>query len=63
MNLRDRLAVTARDLAVAENRLLAIADEADILRGQLESTETRLRGLKQQLSERETTAIGAGCQS
>ena len=49
-----RLAVTARDLAVAENRLLAIADEADILRGQLESTETRLRGLKQQLSERET---------
>jgi len=54
VNLRDRLAVTARDLAVAENRLLAIADEADILRGQLESTETRLRGLKQQLSERET---------
>lgn len=54
MNLRDRLAVTARDLAVAESRLLAIADEADILRGQLESTETRLRGLKQQLSERET---------
>ena len=53
VNLRDRLAVTARDLAVAENRLLVIADEADILRGQLESTETRL-GLKQQLSERET---------
>jgi hypothetical protein len=54
VNLRDRLAVTARDLAVAKNRLLAIADEADILRGQLESIETRLRGLKQQLSERET---------
>ena len=54
MNLRDRLAITARDLAVAENRLLAIADEADTLRGQLESTETRRRGLKQQLSERET---------
>ena len=52
-DLRDRLAFSARDRAVAEDRLSALASQADALRRQLESTETRLHGLEQELSQRE----------
>ena len=52
-NLRDRLAVTTRGRAVAEDRVSVLARQADTLRGQLGSTDTRLRGLEQKLAERE----------
>jgi len=52
-NLRDKLAVTTRDRSVAEDRVSVLARQADALRGQLESTETRLHGLEQKLAERE----------
>jgi len=56
-NLRDRLAFTARDRAVAEDRASVLASQLDTLRGQLELTETRLRGLEQKISERKTTQL------
>jgi murein DD-endopeptidase MepM/ murein hydrolase activator NlpD len=52
-DLRDRLAFSARDRAVAEDQLSALASQADALRRQLESTEMRLHGLEQKLSQRE----------
>jgi murein DD-endopeptidase MepM/ murein hydrolase activator NlpD len=53
-SLRDRLAASARDRAVAEDRLSALANEANTLRGQLELTETKLVAIEQKASERET---------
>jgi murein DD-endopeptidase MepM/ murein hydrolase activator NlpD len=53
-NLRDRLAASARDRAMAEDRLSALANEANTLRGQLELTETKLVAIEQKASERET---------
>ena len=52
-DLRDRSAFSARDRAVAEDQLSALASQADALRRQLESTEMRLHGLEQKLSQRE----------
>jgi hypothetical protein len=52
--LRDSLAVTTRDRAAADDRVLALASQADALRGQLELTEMRLHGLEQKLSAGET---------
>jgi murein DD-endopeptidase MepM/ murein hydrolase activator NlpD len=54
-NLRDRIGITARDHAVAEDRASVLASQVDTLRGQLKLTETRLRGLKLKISERVTT--------
>ena len=53
--LRDRLASTSRDRATAEDRLTALAGQAETLRGELASTEARLRGLEQTLSEWEAS--------
>jgi murein DD-endopeptidase MepM/ murein hydrolase activator NlpD len=53
-NLRDRLAATARDRAMAEDRVSALANEANTLRGQLALTETKLVAIEQKASERET---------
>ena len=52
-NLRDRLAITTRGRAVAEDRVSVLARQADALRGQLESTETKLHGVEQMLAERQ----------
>jgi murein DD-endopeptidase MepM/ murein hydrolase activator NlpD len=54
-NLRDRLAVSTRDRAVAEDRFSALAREASTLRGQLELTEMKLLAIEQSASEHETT--------
>ena len=54
-NLRDRLAITTSDRAVAEDQVSVLARQADTLRGQLESTETRLHDLEQRLAEREAS--------
>ena len=53
--LRDRLAGTSRERATAEDRLSALAGQTETLRGELASTEARLRGLEQTLSEREAS--------
>ena len=53
-NLRDRLAASARDRAVVEDRLSALGNEANTLRGQLELTEMKLVAIEQNTSERET---------
>jgi murein DD-endopeptidase MepM/ murein hydrolase activator NlpD len=52
-NLRDRLAASARDRAMAEDRLSALANETNTLRDQLELTETKLVTIEQEASERE----------
>ena len=52
-NLRDRLAASARDRAAAEDRLSALGNEANTLRGQLEFTEMKLVAIEQKASERE----------
>jgi murein DD-endopeptidase MepM/ murein hydrolase activator NlpD len=52
-NLRDRLAASARDRAMAEDRLSALANETNTLRDQLELTETKLVAIEQKASERE----------
>jgi len=54
-NLRDRLASTSRDRASAEDRLSALAGQAQTLRSELASTEAKLRGLEQTLSELEAS--------
>lgn len=54
-NLRDRLAISARDRAVAEDRLSALASEASTLRDQLELTEAKLLAIEQSALEHETT--------
>ena len=51
--LRDRLAVAARDRTAAQDRLSVLANQADALRSELESTETKLRQFEQKFSERE----------
>jgi murein DD-endopeptidase MepM/ murein hydrolase activator NlpD len=53
-SLRDRLAASARDRAMAEDRLSTLANEANALRGQLESTEMKLFAIEQKAAERET---------
>ena len=53
-NLRDRLAASARARAVVEDRLSALGNEANTLRGQLELTEMKLVAIEQNTSERET---------
>ena len=55
-NLRDRLAASARDRAVAEDRLSALGNEANTLRGQLEFTEMKLVAIEQKASERGAAA-------
>ena len=52
-NLRDRLAAADRDRAVAEDRLSALASQANTLRGQLELTETKPLAIQQEVSEHE----------
>ena len=54
-NLRDRLAASTRDRATVEDRLSALANEANTLRGKLELTETKLVAIQQTASERETS--------
>ena len=54
VNLRDRLAASARARAVVEDRLSALGNEANTLRGQLELTEMKLVAIEQNTSERET---------
>jgi hypothetical protein len=54
-NLRDRLAVSARERAVAEDRLSTLASETSTLRDQLELTEMKLLAIEQSASEHETT--------
>jgi murein DD-endopeptidase MepM/ murein hydrolase activator NlpD len=56
-NLRDRLAASTRDRAMAEDRLSALANETNTLRGQLELTETKLVAIEQKASERETQPL------
>jgi len=41
--------------AIAEDRASVLASQVDTLPGQLELTETRLRGFEQKISKRETT--------
>src|SRR5215813_10560351 len=53
-NLGDRLAASARDRAVVEDRLSALANEANTLRGQLELTEMKLVAIEQNTSDRKT---------
>jgi len=53
-SLRDRLAVAARDRAVAEDRISALASEAGTLRDQLELIERKLIAIEQKASERQT---------
>jgi murein DD-endopeptidase MepM/ murein hydrolase activator NlpD len=53
-SLRDRLAASARDRALAEDRLSTLAGEANTLRGQLELTKMKLLAIEQKASERAT---------
>ncbi len=56
-SLRDRLAASARDRAWAEDRLSALAGEANTLRGQLELTKMKLLAIEQKASESATPPL------